>query len=69
MKITITINTENAAFEDDYWGELQRVLNTVPKKVIAQRERAEGFLCTALESDDILHDINGNRCGTILITE
>ena len=54
--VTITINTENAAFEDSPTGEIARIL----------RDLAERF-----EQDGIppekLFDINGNSVGTVTI--
>lgn len=58
MKITITINTDNAAFEDESGSEVARIL----------RE-----LCNEIEGRDILgnddgtnlRDINGNRVGVM----
>ena len=54
MKIQITIETDNAAFEEDP-GELGRILGTVAAK-------AEG-----LEPGESvnLRDINGNTVGTV----
>ena len=65
MKIQITINTENAAFADDFSGEVLRV--------------AERGACDALALSDIggrefkvrertLIESNGNACGFVSVT-
>lgn len=64
MKLTITIDMNNAAFEDDP-EELLRILKTVPAKVEEQRLRHADCVCDALEAGDKLLDINGNAVGTI----
>ena len=53
-KITITIYTENSAFDDDPWGEIADILQTVADD--ARR-------CNELQ--DFIRDSNGNKCGTI----
>lgn len=67
MKAIIEIELGNAAFEDDLYGELQRILGTVPRKVYKQLSRAGGCLCTAAEADDLLKDVNGNTVGTVRV--
>ena len=52
--ITIQINTENAAFEDDPVGELARLFDYIARHI---QERN----CLPKR----LFDINGNPCGTI----
>lgn len=54
MKIEITINTDNAAFQEDS-GELGRILRTVSEKV-AGLEPGEGAT---------LRDANGNTVGSV----
>jgi len=68
MKIEITIDTDNAAFEDDP-GELRRILDTVTAKVTSQLAREPGCVCDAPEIDDKLLDINGNTVGRVRVTE
>lgn len=55
-KLTITIDTGNAAFEDDAGAECARILRNA---------------ATALERgtrESALFDINGNRCGRFSLT-
>lgn len=49
---TVTIKTDNAAFEDDMGYEIARILRQLADRV----ERGE-------EGDIILRDVNGNRVG------
>lgn len=51
MKITITIKTDNAAFEDRYEHQMEEILNKVTFMVVNGREI--GYL----------YDINGNKVG------
>ena len=57
MKITITINCDNAAFEDRPEDEIRRIL-------------AEPYYLqkAIIEGSSALHDSNGNRVGTITRT-
>lgn len=66
-KVTIEIELENAAFEDDLEGELTRILSVCTRKVLRQSRRSPDTVCTAAESDDVLLDINGNTVGTIAL--
>ena len=52
--ITIEIDTENAAFQDDPFGELARLMD-----YIATYAQERYYLPTKL------YDINGNPCGTV----
>lgn len=55
MKLRIDLDTNNAAFEDDFEGELRRILKGV----------AQYMACNRHNDDPIdLRDINGNKCGT-----
>lgn len=54
MDITITINCDNAAFEDDP-GELARILSDLSKRIIKLGYGAGDFW--------VLRDIDGNRVG------
>jgi hypothetical protein len=56
-RIHIVIDTDNAAFEDDYEGEMEKILEDVSVLVID--EQTEG----------ILHDSNGNAVGEVTIKE
>ena len=51
--IIIRINTGNAAFEGNIWGEVKRILSTIEK----------------MNDDQLLVDINGNRVGEVNIEE
>jgi hypothetical protein len=55
MKITIDINTENAAFEDNP-SEIKEIINKVAKQVNAG--------C----NEDNLRDSNGNTVGKFKVT-
>ena len=67
MKISIEINCDSAALQDNLEDELQRILDTVVMKVLAQLERDGRCICTAKESADKLLDINGNTVGTLSV--
>ena len=53
--VTITINTDNAAFEDDPWGEVASILES-----IATTMRDYQYLVS-----EKVRDSNGNTCGSI----
>ena len=54
LKLSIVINTENAAFQDDnLYLEIERILQSAIKKIEFQ-----SFPIT-------LQDVNGNTCGKI----
>lgn len=53
-KITITIYTENSAFEDDPWGQVADILQSIADDA----KRCNEF-------KDFIRDGNGNKCGTI----
>lgn len=62
MQITITINTDNAAFSgEDGPGEVARILDRI-KGLIQVRDYLEPDTLT-------LRDINGNTCGEVRIEE
>jgi len=58
-RLIITIDLDNAAFEDDRIGEIERILTD-----LAERLPPSG----ATSSPINLHDINGNWCGKAEIT-
>lgn len=51
--ITITIETDNAAFDDDFEGEVTRLLESIGERI----SNKPGLVLN-------LHDVNGNHCGT-----
>jgi len=57
QKITITIETENAAFDPDPEVEVARILKDLATKL----DRSE--------LPDELRDYNGNKVGTVEVTE
>ena len=64
MRITITIETDNAAFEGDELGpETARILADVARKLEATPRRL--FQSEAVK----LRDINGNTVGMVRIEE
>lgn len=64
MKITIELETDNAAFEDDFRFELKQILNQAFSKILSQKKR-KPCKCTAPESIDKLLDTNGNTVGSV----
>jgi len=58
MKITIEFDTENAAFEDDRFGEVSRILKNANKRVMDCLEDGGGIRVP-------IKDINGNRAGIL----
>lgn len=63
--VTITFETDNAAFEDEPELEVDRLLRQARIKVFAQLARAPGCVCTAPEAGDKLLDSNGNTVGKV----
>lgn len=58
MKITIEFNTENAAFEDDRFGEISRIMTLAKIEVMDCLEDGCGVRVPVM-------DTNGNRAGFI----
>ena len=67
MKIRITIDCSNAAFNDEPMPEIERILRTVTRKLASQLGRDSGCICTTPESADKLLDSNGNTVGSLVI--
>ena len=67
MKIVIELETDNAAFEDDFRFELKQTLNQAFNKILSQRKRKPGCICKAPESIDKLLDTNGNTVGSVRV--
>lgn len=65
MKILIEVDCDNAELHDNLYQELSRILKSVPCKIYNQLERDGRCICTALEADDKLLDINGNTVGIV----
>jgi hypothetical protein len=61
MKVTITINMDNAAFDEEPRYELARILGGLSSTI-------ELFGIESVSQDPIL-DINGNRVGSLSLTE
>lgn len=57
-QIKITINTENAAFDDDMYGQIADILESI---AIDAREN-KSF-------QDFVWDVNGNKCGLVEVTK
>lgn len=66
MDITITINTDNAAFSDDARAEVARILHELAYRVDGIHKPV--IYCDPGDSDDV-RDINGNTIGKVTITE
>lgn len=63
MQITITINTDNAAFSDSMTAETARIL----RGIVAQLERDE--IDIRPDQTVKLRDANGNRVGLLSVAE
>jgi hypothetical protein len=60
MTIRITIETENDAFQDDFYGEVASVL---------ERLKDHFWNEVAKPGTYILRDSNGNTCGGLVVDE
>jgi len=60
VKVRIEIDCGNAAFEENYYGELARIIYEAASRI---------ELLATNGSPIILYDINGNRCGTVTALE
>lgn len=58
-KITIIINTDNDAFQDDPYGQIADILES-----IAHNAR-EG----SMDTQEGVYDVNGNKCGTLEVAQ
>lgn len=63
MNITITINTDNAAFRDKSEREVSRILAVLADDFLG------GPLDSFIRDGEILRDINGNVVGRVTIKE
>lgn len=61
MKLTITMDLDNAAFSDGGAEEVGRILADLATRIPDPLDQTGGELS--------LHDANGNHCGTAEITE
>lgn len=61
MKLTITIETSGAAFEDSAEHEVCRILTALGDRLVADRHIADGYI------NFPLYDVNGNRCGHFMV--
>jgi hypothetical protein len=57
-KITITIHTDNDAFQDDPYSQIADILESIA-------HNARG----GADFEDYAYDVNGNKCGTIKVSE
>ena len=76
MKITIEINTDNAAFTDangDARDEVARILQDWIDKDLMRYGFTDDVTFDGVTPRDLvqrnLRDINGNKCGKVTITE
>lgn len=73
--VTITINTDNAAFEDDMLGEVARILETQVVRDMRSKTHycVGGVWIKAKAKQQVasvkVTDLNGNTCGTVSIQE
>ena len=58
MDITITINTDNSAFDDDAMAEVGLILIEAHRKLKTM----------PVDSSETLYDHNGNRVGQVEVT-
>jgi len=69
--ITITIETDNAAFDECERGEVARILRTLARDIGSGAQPLDmpgAQVCTANEiagDGRKLHDTNGNACGRV----
>ncbi len=61
MQLTITIDLDNAAFEDGGAEEVARILANIAERLPEPLRPTNGAYN--------LHDANGNHCGTAEITD
>ena len=61
MQLFVNIKMDNAAFEDDTWGETARIL----RKLAMALEINPGSIVWS--DTAALFDANGNRCGTAVV--
>jgi hypothetical protein len=62
VKITITLDTSNAAFEEDPAAEISRILEALSRSFRAEKRP------TDLDGEK-LRDINGNTVGQVTVSE
>lgn len=58
MQVTININCDNAAFEDNAEGEVVRILSTISENILSYGIQDAPYTYA-------IKDINGNRCGVM----
>jgi hypothetical protein len=66
--ITITINTANDAFQDDPWGEVASILESIATNMRDDQDLTTGRIWhDALRGKgrEKIWDSNGNTCGSI----
>ena len=66
MKLTLTLNTDNAAFEDG--SEVSRILHNLAHSLASLGHYDNLLQAYNEEGEQKLRDINGNTCGTWSIT-
>jgi len=67
MQVKLCLEMDVISLDEDAEGELYRVLNTVPTKVLRQMARDPSCVCTAPEVDDVLKDLKGNNIGYVSV--
>jgi hypothetical protein len=68
MLVEILFNCNNAAFEDNFKGEVNHVMSQAVRKIHEQVARDTATICDAPEAGDTLLDSNGNSIGTVSVT-
>lgn len=67
MRIVISFDCDNASFEDDFFGAVKHALAQASRKIAAQHRRPKATVCTALEAEDKILDVNGNTIGKVSV--
>lgn len=63
MRVTVTIDCDNAAFEDDLREEVARILTKVPDVMLDLLE----YPTTFTDLGEPLRDLNGNVVGRVAV--
>ena len=66
MKVQIEFYTDNAAFEDDYSGQVELMLDQAHTKLV---NHGKDLTDTKFEVLGRLRDVNGNSVGTVVMRD
>jgi len=62
MKVVVEFETLNAAFEDDFEGEVESVLEQAKDEILLCRDNN-------IRGSGVLRDVNGNTVGTVSVVD